>query len=337
MNLDPVGICGLGAYLPEKTVDAREVAREAGVLRERFERIGARDLHLAADGELPSDMAVEACRRALDDAGVGLSDVDLIMYCGSVKDHARWQAGAKVQSALGCDDCFVVDFYQSCNGQNVAMTTARSMIRFDPDIHVVLVCAAERWDSSLERPVLGDALVFGDGASAAVLRRGHGRLRLVASAFSCRGEHHDLFCIPEVGAGAPVTREVLERGGHWFQPCRPPERTREDNLELAGRLEEDARRLLGRATSDAGIDPGEIGLVVCANTNRRHLQRMLEALDLADRPLAAWIEETGFLGTADVYYNLARARAEGLPAPGTPVAVVTTGGGYATAVSLLLS
>ena len=257
-----VGIAGVGSYLPEKTVDAWEAVRDSGIPRDKFERIGARRLHLAAEGEKPSDMASEACRRALDDAGLAPLDVDAIIYAGSHKDHARWMASAKVQADLGCGVSFCFDLHQGCNGQNMAINVGRSLVLSDPDVHTVLLTAAERWDTTLQRPVLGHSFVFGDGASAAVLRRGHPDL--VVLAFTCRtwGDHHNTFCCPELGASSKLTPEVLARGGHLFQIYRPLHTDHESIKAFGVEVNRVARELLEKACQRAGAGFSEIGVVI---------------------------------------------------------------------------
>ncbi|NMB73763.1 MAG: hypothetical protein GYA21_01385 [Myxococcales bacterium] len=331
-----VGIAGVGSYLPEKTIDAWEEVAPTGILRKKFDAIGARVLHVCAPGEQPSDMATSASRRALANAGIAPEEVDCILYCGSVKDHTRWQAAAKVQDDLGCKKSFVLDLYQGCNGQNVAMLTARALMRDDLSVGTTLICAAERWDHCLERRILGDSFIFGDGASAAVLRSHHPRLRLLASACRTWGEHHESFCIPDLGAAVPLTPEVIARGGHLFQFYRPRYTTRAEVLAFAAEVNRGAAEMVELACRRAGVGREEIRFVVTINASRRHNQLLLQALDLADRPSTVdYVAETGHLGTGDIFYNLERALAGGHIAPGDLVLFYTGGGGYTWAATLV--
>jgi 3-oxoacyl-[acyl-carrier-protein] synthase-3 len=331
-----VGIAGVGAYLPERVVDAWEAVKTTGITRERFERIGARRIHQCAPSEKPSDMSIEAARRALQDARIEAREVDLIIYCGSHKDHARWMASAKVQAELGCPDSFGFDLYQGCNGQNMALRIAWSMMQDDPDIRTALITAAERWDTTLESPVLGSSFIFGDGASAAVLRRDHPEFVLLSTACRTWGEHHDTYCCPELGAANPLTPEVLARKGHLFQLFHEHQTSREQVLEFSRKINATAREMIEQGARKAGLRPEDASFMLLINASARHNHLFLEAVGLQGRRSTAdYIEETGHLGTADVFYNLDRARREGHVRKGDLVVCYTGGGGYSWAVSWL--
>jgi 3-oxoacyl-[acyl-carrier-protein] synthase III len=338
MDKDVVGIAGLGRYLPARTVDAWEAVEESGMSREQYERTGAARLHLAAEGEMPSSMAAEASRQALEDAGMSPEDVDLIIYTGSVKDHSRWQASNKVQADLEAFNSYVFDLYQGAGGQNLALSVAQSMVRDDPEIQTVLIAAAERWDTSLEVPVLGHSLIFGDGASAAVLRRGHPDYRLRSWAHTTRGEHHAAFCIPDVGAGTRLTPEVFERGGHYFQKHRPKHHNRDDVLAFVEEFNQTGVETFDRALRKAGARIEDVAFVVMINTSLAHNRVFLERLGVPlDRSSAGAVGETGLLGTGDIFYNLRGARSKGMVKKGDLVALYTVGSGYSWGVSLLLA
>ncbi len=334
--MEMVGICGVGSYLPEKKVDAWEAVRESGISREKFDSIGARDLHLAAEGEMPSSMAVAAAQVALADAGLEPKDVDLIIYTGSVKDHSRWQASNKVQADLDASNSYVFDLYQGSAGQNLALSVGRSMIDDDPEVNTVLIAAAERWDSSLDRPIIEKSFVVGDGGSAAVLRRQHPELVHLATASTCRGEHHQAYCIPDVGASVRLTPEVFARGGHLYQQYRPVARTQKDPSAFVEEFMEIGQQTFAEAARRAEVSISAVDYVITINSSKRHNQAFLARMGLAER--ASSIEavaETGLLGTADAFYNLARARSRGELKKGDLIAVYTVAGGYSWSVSLL--
>jgi 3-oxoacyl-[acyl-carrier-protein] synthase III len=336
MSTIEVGISGLGSYLPGKPIDAWEAVKESGISRDKFEHIGARNIHLAAPGQMPSDMAAEAGRRALADAGLEAGDLDLIIYCGSVKDHSRWQASNKVQADLGAFNSYVFDLYQSSCGQNLALSVARDMMLADPELNNVLVTAAERWDTSLDRPILGHSFIFGDGASAAVITRGHPRLRLLSWAHTTRGEHHLAFCIPDVGAGTYLTPEVFARGGHLFQFYQARGKSTGTTAAFVEEFNRVGHKTLELAARRAGVSISEIDFTVMLNSSYRHNKRFLNVAGLAlDRSSAGFIASTGLLGTADVFFNLEKALRENLLQEDELVAVYTVGGGYSWGASLL--
>ncbi|HOX43528.1 MAG TPA: 3-oxoacyl-[acyl-carrier-protein] synthase III C-terminal domain-containing protein [Myxococcota bacterium] len=329
-----VGIAGVGSFLPAKVVDAWEAVAPSGITRERFERIGAKRIHVCAPHERPSDMAIEASRRALADAQVEAKDLDLIIYSGSHKDHARWMASAKVQAELKSDRSFAFDLYQGCNGENMSLRIAWGLMQDDPAIRHVLLCAAERWDTTLEHPVMGSSFIFGDGASAAVLKRDHPTFRLLSTACRTWGEHHDSYCCPELGAANKLTPEVLARKGHLFQLVVEHQGSREAVLAFSKRINDTAREMIEEGARKAGVKAEDATFVLLINSSARHLQLFLEAVGLQGRRnTARYIEDVGHLGTGDVFYNLERARNEGLVKKGDLIVCYTGGGGYSFAVT----
>jgi len=331
-----VGIAGVGSYLPDRKVDAWEAVRGSGISREKFESIGVREIHLAAEGEMPSSMSVEAGRRALVDAGMEAGEIDLIIYCGAQKDHSRWQASNKVQAELEAFNGYAFDLDQSSGGQNLALSVAASMIEDDPSVDTVLITSAERWDTSLEQPVLGHSFIFGDGASAAVLKRDHEEYELLAWAHETRGEHHHAICIPDVGAGVKLTPEVFERGGHLLQFYGPLHGNREEARAFVQEFNRIGAGNFRTAAERANVGLDDIDFVVTVNSSRRHIRKFLEGLGLdAERSSVNLVSETGLLGSADVFYNLDQARRRGWVKKGDLVALCSVAGGYSWGTTLL--
>jgi 3-oxoacyl-[acyl-carrier-protein] synthase III len=336
MVKDTVGIAGIGSYLPEKVVDAWEAIEGSGMNRKKFDRIGCIRLHQAAEGEQPSDMSVTASKLALADAEMDPSDIDCIIYTGSVKDHTRWQAAAKIQFELGCKNAYVFDIYQGCNGQNMAMNIGHSIIRSDPNVDTVLITSGERFDSTLEPPVLGKTYLFGDGGSSGILKRNHPDYVILSTAYKTWGIHHGNFCVPEVGAFSKLSMEVVERGGHQLQVYAPLCTTREQLQEFGERLLEIADELIDKACKKASVVRSDIDFVATVNGSKRHNQVFLENMRLADKKSnLMYIEETAHMGSTDTFYNLDYARTVGDVKKGDLILFYTGGAGYTWAITMV--
>jgi len=336
MDEHTVGIAGIGSYLPKRTIDAWEAVRGTGINREKFDRIGCKRLHQAGPGEMPSDMSIKASRLALDDAGLTPAEIDVIIYTGSVKDHTRWQAAAKIQHQLGCKNAHGFDIYQGCNGQNMAMNIGRSMISSDPNVKTVLITSGERFDSTLDPPILGSTYLFGDGGSAGILKRDHPEFVIISTAYKTWGIHHGNFCVPEIGAFSKLSMEVVERGGHQLQIWRPLCTTREELQEFGKRLIEIADQLIDKACTRAGVTRDEIDFVATVNGSKRHNSVFLERMRLSRcKSNIDYIEECAHMGSTDTFYNLDRARREGAIAKGDLILFYTGGAGYTWAITMV--
>ena len=101
-------VMGCGGYLPANIVTNHELARRIDTTDEWItERTGIKQRHIAADGELTSDLAVKAAERALARAGIAAAEVDLIVLATSTPDQTFPATATRVQARLGIDDAIV--------------------------------------------------------------------------------------------------------------------------------------------------------------------------------------------------------------------------------------
>ncbi|MBU4508826.1 MAG: 3-oxoacyl-ACP synthase, partial [Gammaproteobacteria bacterium] len=128
-------ISGTGSYLPPlRLTNADMVERLAAGGVETsdewiVERTGIRARHFVADGVFASDMAAEACRKAMDAAGVDGSEIDLIIVATSTPDMVFPSTAAILQHKLGISGCPVFDVQAVCSGFIYGLTVADAMIR----------------------------------------------------------------------------------------------------------------------------------------------------------------------------------------------------------------
>ncbi len=331
-----VGIEGVGSYLPPKVVEAWDAVKGTGIPRAKFEKIGGRRLHVATGNESPSDMAIVSARRAMEDAGCGPEEIDAIIYTGSIKDHGRWTASARVQHELGCRRAFCFDIYQGCNGQNMAMHLGRALLRNDERVERILICSAERFDTTLDPPMMGQTYLFGDGSSAGILKRGHGRLQILATAYRTWGVHYDNFAVPAYGTWAKLTPEAIEKGLYRLQLWRPRCTTREQLLAFGEQVLRIGDELIEEACRLAGIRRSDISFVITVNGSKRHNRLFIDSMRLSHcGSNIDYIEETAHMGSSDTFYNLRRAIDEGAVKPGDIILFYTGGAGYTWAITLV--
>jgi 3-oxoacyl-[acyl-carrier-protein] synthase-3 len=123
-------VLGCGAYLPERVVTNDELAKTIDTSDEWIvKRTGIRQRHFAAEGELTSDLAVEASKAAMRQAGVETSDIDLVIVATSTPDNTFPATATKVQAALGVRKGAAFDVQAVCAGFIYALSVADNMIR----------------------------------------------------------------------------------------------------------------------------------------------------------------------------------------------------------------
>ena len=162
-------VLGCGAYLPEKVLTNKDMSEIVDTSDEWItQRTGIKERHIAADGELTSDLGVRAARAALDDAGVSVSDIDLIIVATATPDWTFPAAAVTVQEKLGMNHGAAFDVQAVCSGFLFALTTADALIR-SGQAKKALVIGAETFSRILDWTDRSTCVLFGDGAGAVVL------------------------------------------------------------------------------------------------------------------------------------------------------------------------
>src|SRR5690606_10301477 len=133
------------------------------------ERTGIRQRHVAADGELTSDLAYEAARAALADAGIEGGDLDLIVVATATPDQTFPATATKVQARLGMTRGFAFDVQAVCSGFVYALSVADNFIKAG-QAKAALVIGAETFSRILDWTDRTTCVLFADGAGALVLR-----------------------------------------------------------------------------------------------------------------------------------------------------------------------
>ena len=162
-------VLGCGSYLPVRLVTNDDLTKIVDTSNEWIvQRTGIRERHIAADGELTSDLGVAAARAALADAKVDAQSIDLIVLATSTPDNTFPASAVTVQAALGITQGAAFDLQAVCSGFVYGMATADGLLR--AGIHKrALVIGAETFSRILDWTDRGTCVLFGDGAGAVVV------------------------------------------------------------------------------------------------------------------------------------------------------------------------
>ncbi len=162
-------VLGCGGYLPARILSNDELARSVETTDEWIvQRTGIRERHVAAAGELTSDLALHAARAALSNAHVEASSIDLIVLATSTPDQTFPATAVTVQAGLGITTGVAFDLQAVCSGFVFALATADAMLRIGTAKRA-LVIGAETFSRILDWNDRTTCVLFGDGAGALVL------------------------------------------------------------------------------------------------------------------------------------------------------------------------
>ncbi|HEY5929775.1 MAG TPA: beta-ketoacyl-ACP synthase III [Burkholderiales bacterium] len=211
-------IVGTGSYLPEKVVTNSELARTVDTSDEWIRtRTGIQSRHVAAEGQLASDLALPAAQRAMKAAGVEATDIDLLIVATTTPDMIFPSTACILQSKLGIAGCPAFDVQAVCSGFVYALTIADLFIRSGQAKHVLIV-GAEVYSRILDWSDRGTCVLFGDGAGAVVVAASD-TPGILATKLHADGSHKDMLCVPGSVNGGKVwgTPFVHMDGGSVFK------------------------------------------------------------------------------------------------------------------------
>ncbi len=162
-------VLGCGSYLPARILSNDELARSVATTDDWIvQRTGIRERHIAAAGELTSDLALHAARAALANAHVEADSIDLIVLGTSTPDQTFPATAVTVQAGLGITKGAAFDLQAVCSGFVYALSIADSMLRTG-SAKRALVIGAETFSRILDWNDRTTCVLFGDGAGALVL------------------------------------------------------------------------------------------------------------------------------------------------------------------------
>lgn len=167
-------VAGCGGYLPERRVTNEEMTRIVETTDEWIvERTGIHARHIAADGELTSDLALKAARAAIENAGIDVQEIDTIIMGTTTPDNTFPATAVTVQAQLGLHHGVAFDVQAVCSGFVYALTIADTFIRCG-QAKTVLVIGAETFSRLLDWTDRTTCVLFGDGAGAVIVKAGEG-------------------------------------------------------------------------------------------------------------------------------------------------------------------
>jgi len=162
-------ITGCGAYLPKKILTNADLVKMVDTSDEWIvERTGITQRHIAADGEMTSDMAMGAACQAMQHAGVTADMIDLVILATTTPDSTFPSTATKVQSQLGIKRGAAFDIQAVCSGFVYALAIADNFIKCG-QVKRALVIGADTMSRIIDWEDRGTCILFGDGAGAVVV------------------------------------------------------------------------------------------------------------------------------------------------------------------------
>lgn len=327
----PVGIVACARYVPATEMSAAQISERSGVPEDIIiERFGLRSKHIAASDEHVSDMCIAAARPIV--AEHGADQIDAVLYFGSHwKDYAIWQAAPRIQHELGIEG-FALEAVNVSAGAPVALKIASDILAADPHLSSILLVGAAKESQLLdyENPRARFMLNFGDGAAAALLKRGATRNQILGSAIATDGSFGDQVRVLAGGSKHPASHQTVDAGMHFLDVRDPVEmKDRLDPITL--------KHFLGVSTTAlerSGLELGDVDLLLPIHMKRSIHQMLLTEFGLREEQ-SVYLDTFGHMSAVDPLLSLTIARDEGKLRDGTVVLMLAAGTGYSWAATVV--
>lgn len=333
-------------YVPDNVVTNKDLARIMDSDDEWIvARTGIRERRFVDAGQGASDLAIASGMTALDDAGVGAAEVDILVTATMTPDYIAPGIAGLVQSGLGLGNIPAFDLRQQCSGFLYSMDLADALLNSKRG-DIALVIGAEvhagfqpwskaSWDEVLGRGTgelpdddyqvnseyRGWSVLFGDGSEAMVLRRDDSAdTGILASSLHTDGASFELIWVPGVGFKSRpyVSAEQLDAGSHF------PVMDGAGLFRKAVKLMPEASR---RVAAMASIDIDDIDLIVAHQANDRILQGVRRELSMGAERIPSNIESYGNTTSGTIPILFHKLRSAGRVPSGTVVCFTAFGAG----------
>ncbi|MFZ5836349.1 MAG: beta-ketoacyl-ACP synthase III [Pseudomonadota bacterium] len=309
-------ICGAGGYLPERVLSNAELAGMVDTSDEWIvERSGIHQRHIAAEGEMTSDLALAAARRALSHAGIEASQIDLIVLATATPDQTFPATATRVQAALGINRGAAFDIQAVCTGFVYALAIADNFLKAG-QFQCALVIGAETFSRILDWQDRGTCVLFGDGAGAVVLRAeaGTGTLRdrgILTTHLYSDGRHHDLLYVDGGPSSTGTTGHLRMNGKEVFKHAV---------VNMTGAVND--------ALAATGLQAADIDWIVPHQANKRIIDATAKKLGIAPEKVVQTVGLHGNTSAASIPLALSCAVADGRIRKGQLVLMEGMGGGF---------
>jgi len=336
-SLASVHITGIGGYLPERILTNRELEQMVDTTDQWIvERTGIRQRHIIAEHQMTSDLAVEAAKIALADAGLTINDIDALVVSTTTPDLIFPATATVVQAKLGGKDFPAWDIQAVCSGFVFGLAQMEGMMRAGMFSRVLLI-GAEAMSRIVDWRDRGTCILFGDGAGAVVLEARDGDVEngLIGSVLHADGSYRDLLkashphppSSPDMLKHPEAADFSLDSAGTAAVEMKGNEVFRVAVNKLGGVVTE--------ILAKYGLNDRDIDILVPHQANIRIIQATARKLKMDMDRVALTVAEHGNTSSASVPLALNHLYRSGRLQKGQLILLEAFAGGFAWGANLL--
>ena len=313
-------LAGVGKYAPSRVMKNDEFAALGLETNDEWivQRTGIHERHIAAPGETNCSMSVAAARVAMDRAGVNPGELDIIVLGTASPDRLLPSTAVDLQAALGASRAAAFDVMAACSSWLYGLIVAEGLMA-SGGAETALVVGTEKLTSIVDWKDRSTAVLFGDGAGAAVLKRSRHGKGILSTFMRSDGALAELLYRPSGGASRPFDETVLSERSFYVKM---------EGREVFKHAVRSMSEAADRALDGARLTGADIDLMIPHQANVRIIEATAKHANVPMDKVYVNVDRYGNTSSASVAIALEEAMATGRVTEGSTVLLVAFGAGF---------
>lgn len=314
-----VKITGLGMNLPKKMLDNKYFESILDTSDQWItERTGIKVRYFSSEDEAASDLAYPACLEAIEKANIDKNSIELIIVTTVTPDYFFPTTACVLQNKLGIKPTAAFDLLAGCTGFIYGAEIARNFIE-TKRYKTILVVSVEELSKILDLQDRNTAVLFGDGAAAAIFQEVEGKNGIIASYISADGSKHQNLIMPAGGSKNPASVETVNNRLHY--------------IKMDGRaVFRDAVSMMISATKEtlkrANLTKEDIDLFIPHQANMRIIEAIAKYFEISMDKVYVTVNKYANISAATIPIALYDAQKNGVLKKGMKVLLTAFGAGF---------
>lgn len=331
-----VGIAGIGIYLPEGTMSAKEISeRTKGQWSEEaiIEKLGINEKYIPGKNDGTQEMGAKAAKNLLETEQIDPLSIDVILCFGEeYKEYPLTTSALYIQDYIGATNAWGIDIQNRCCTTVTAMKMAKDMLVADDKITSILICGGYRNGDLIDYTDSNSSMMFdlSAGGGAILLKKNHHENLLLGSHIISDGSLARTAGVEIGGIANPITASNIETAKHSLKLMEPQ--------KMKQRLNEVSMtnwyNCIDQALADSELERSNIDYLNILHMKRSGHLSMLAEFNLTEAQ-SVYLEDYGHLGQIDQILSLKLGLEQGKISEGTVICSVAAGIGYVWAANII--
>ena len=310
-------IIGVGSYLPTKVLTNKDLEKNLDTTDEWITlRTGIKERHIVGPDELTSDLAFEAARNAINNAGINSNEIDLIIVATTTPDKIFPSTACNVQTKLGIKNCPAFDIQAVCSGFIYALSVADNFIKTNSAKNVLII-GADSMSKITDYSDRSNAILWGDGGGAVVLSAANEQ-GILSTHIHADGQHEELLHVPKRNVENKIQQTIEMQGSQVFKIAVNTLDKIVDEALIANQLQKE-----------------DIDWIVPHQANIRILEATAKKLEMSMNKVIVTIDRHGNTSAASIPLALDDGIKSGKIKPGHLLLMEAFGGGFTWGSALI--